>query len=115
MRRAGASLQPARSTAPTVQSAVARAGTSPVTAILDLPSGYGRVARWFRTAYPAAKLTVSDTQPEAMAFCADHLGATAVLAAVDGSHWTSLPGPYDIIWCGSLLTHFDSDEWGRHA
>lgn len=97
-----------------VQHAATRAGVGPVTAILDLPSGYGRVTRWLRTAYPAARLTVSDTQPDGIAFCVEHLGATGVLAAVDGRHWVSLPGPYDIIWCGSLLTHFDAAEWRRH-
>lgn len=97
-----------------VQQAVARAGGGRVEAILDLPSGYGRVARWFRTEYPTAQLTVSDTLAPGVAFCVEHLGATGVQAAVDGSHWASLPGPYDIIWCGSLLTHFDRDQWINH-
>ena len=97
-----------------VQDGATLASSGPIAAILDLPSGYGRIARWFRTAYPTAQLTVSDTQQEAVDFCSAQLGATGVLATVDGSHWKSLPGPYDIIWCGSLLTHFDSDEWINH-
>jgi len=97
-----------------VQQAVARSGNKQIDAILDLPGGFGRVARWFRTAYPAAQLTVCDTQGPGVAFCVEHLSATGVQAAVDGSHWDSLSGPYDIIWCGSLLTHFDRDQWIDH-
>ena len=97
-----------------VQSAARLAGVGPITAILDLPSGYGRIARWFRTAYPGAQLTVSDTQQAAVTFCVERLGTAGVLATVDGSHWKLLPGPFDIIWCGSLLTHFDADEWVNH-
>lgn len=97
-----------------VQGAARLAGVGPITAILDLPSGYGRIARWLRTAYPGAQLTVSDTQQAAVTFCVERLGTAGVLATVDGSHWRLLPGPFDIIWCGSLLTHFDADEWVNH-
>jgi SAM-dependent methyltransferase len=97
-----------------VQQAVARSGHDRIEAILDLPCGYGRVARWFRTAYPAAQLTVCDTQGRGVAFCVEHLRATGVPATGDGGHWASLPGPYDIIWCGSLLTHFDRNQWLIH-
>ena len=97
-----------------VQAAVAQAGTTTVNSILDLPCGFGRVGRWFRTAYPAAKLAACDTQLPGVEFCIEHLGAEGVQAELDGSHWTKLPGPYDIIWCGSLLTHFDRDQWVNH-
>jgi 2-polyprenyl-3-methyl-5-hydroxy-6-metoxy-1,4-benzoquinol methylase len=97
-----------------VQQAVTLAGGGRIEAILDLPCGYGRVARWLRTAYPAARLTMSDTHGPAVAFCVEQLGATGVQAAIDGRHWAALPGPYDIIWCGSLLTHLDRDEWITH-
>lgn len=97
-----------------VQDACALAGCERVEAVLDLPCGHGRVARWLRAAYPKAKLVVSDTQGPGVSFCMDHLGATGAQAMPDGSHWNALPGPYDIIWCGSLLTHFDRDQWLVH-
>ncbi len=90
------------------------AGTGRIEAVLDLPCGFGRVARWLRTAYPAAHLAVSDTQAHGVQFCREELGATGVIAHGDGRHWADLPGPYDIIWCGSLLTHFDWVEWVSH-
>lgn len=97
-----------------VQHAIALAGNKQVERILDLPCGHGRVARWFRTAYPHAHLVVSDTLVDGVTFCAAHLNATGVPATVEGTHWDSLPGPYDVIWCGSLLTHFDRADWRNH-
>lgn len=97
-----------------VQQAVRLGGGGPVHAILDLPSGHGRVARWFRTVYPDARLTVSDTSAAGVAFCMEALQATGVVASVEGGHWEQLTGPYDVIWCGSLLTHFDESQWSVH-
>jgi len=97
-----------------LQQASARAGGAPVDSILDLPGGFGRVARWLRVAYPAARVTVCDIQQPGVAFCVEQLGVTGVMAKLDGSHWAALPGPYDMIWCGSLLTHLGRDEWINH-
>lgn len=97
-----------------LQQAHARAGGGRLDAILDLPSGYGRVARWLRQAYPEAQLTVCDIQQTAVDFCVAHLGVTGVTAQRDGSHWSALRGPYDTIWCGSLLTHLDQPQWVEH-
>ena len=107
-------LQIGREALALVQDAWALAGCERVEAILDLPCGHGRVARWLRSAYPTAKLVVSDTQGPGVSFCIDRLGATGVQATLDGRHWAALPGPYDIIWCGSLLTHIDRDQWLIH-
>lgn len=97
-----------------VQHAATLAGCTCIGSVLDLPCGYGRVARWFRTAYPTAQITVSDTQTAGVDFCVQHLGATGVHATLDDLHWEKLPGPYDVIWCGSLLTHFDRKQWITH-
>jgi hypothetical protein len=97
-----------------VQAACLLGGCERVESILDLPSGHGRVTRWLRTAYPAARIAVSDTQGAGVDFCIEHFGATGVQANSDGRHWGSLAGPYDVIWCGSLLTHFGRDRWLEH-
>jgi Methyltransferase domain len=97
-----------------VQAAVAQTGGGQVTSILDLPCGFGRVGRWLRTAYPEATLSVSDTQKAGVDFCIRELSARGLQAQLDGSHWADLPGPYDIIWCGSLLTHFGREQWITH-
>jgi len=97
-----------------VQAACLLGGCEQVESILDLPSGHGRVARWLRTAYPEARIAVSDTQGAGVNFCIEHFGVTGVLAHVDGRHWGDLAGPYDVIWCGSLLTHLDREQWLEH-
>jgi cyclopropane fatty-acyl-phospholipid synthase-like methyltransferase len=79
--------------------------------ILDLPSGHGRVLRALRTAFPRAEITASDRDQDAVTFCARTFRATGVITA-ENVLSTSLGGPYDLIWCGSLLTHLDSERWG---
>ncbi len=97
-----------------VQNACTLTEAKHIGAILDLPCGYGRVARWLRTAYPTARLTACDIQKPAVEFCVEHMKTVGVQAAVDGSHWGALTGPYDVIWCGSLLTHLGRDQWVDH-
>jgi len=97
-----------------LQEASAGTGNPRIENILDLPCGHGRVARWLRQAYPEARLSVSDLQEPGVDFCIAQLGATGVVAALDGSHWAALTGPFDLIWCGSLLTHLGRDQWIDH-
>jgi SAM-dependent methyltransferase len=79
-------------------------------AILDMPSGHGRVLRWLKAAYPDAKLTACDLLPDGVDFCAEHLGATPVYS----SPWPTADAfsdRYDLIFVGSLLTHVDVPLW----
>src|SRR5438128_2640807 len=73
--------------------------------ILDLPCGYGRVLRHLRVAYPKADITACNIQREGVDFCAEKLGARPVYRADD------LEGEFDLIWCGSLLTHLPLESW----
>jgi SAM-dependent methyltransferase len=61
-----------------------------VRSILDLPSGHGRVTRILRAEYPDARLAACDIDHDGVDFCAD---------------------TFDLIWCGSLLTHMDEPQW----
>lgn len=72
--------------------------------ILDLPSGHGRVLRFLRAAYPGAEIVAAELDPDAVGFCARTFGAEP--AVVAGPASTDLPGTFDLIWCGSLITHF---------
>lgn len=81
-----------------------------VESILDLPSGYGRVLRILKAAFPDASLTACDIDKRGIAFCADALGATPV-EGMDDPADTELGGPFDLIWCGSLLTHVGEPVW----
>ncbi len=77
---------------------------STVRRILDLPCGHGRVLRFLRAAFPAAELTACDLNRDGVDFCAARLGAVPVYSDVDPNRVALKPG-FDLIWCGSLLTH----------
>jgi SAM-dependent methyltransferase len=94
-----------------IKAGIAAAGAPAPRRILDLPSGYGRVLRHLKAEWPNATLTAMDLDAEAVAFCANTFGARPVVSrqplwevdAGDGHH---------LLWCGSLLTHFDQPDWG---
>ena len=80
--------------------------------ILDYACAYGRVLRWLRAAYPDAELVAADIFGEPPAFCEQELGADeAVLVPQDPSSLDL--GVFDLIWCGSLLSHTDVAAWER--
>jgi SAM-dependent methyltransferase len=72
-------------------------------AILDFPSGYGRVARYLRGAFPDAKIHVGDIWQDAVTWTANQFRADIIEADADFS--ARFAARYDIIYCGSLLTH----------
>jgi SAM-dependent methyltransferase len=74
--------------------------------ILDLPCGHGRVMRALEVAFPAAALTACDIDRDAVDFCSRTFGARPVYA-MESPGDTVLSGSFDLIWCGSLITHFD--------
>lgn len=83
-----------------------------VNAILDLPCGHGRVARHLRAAFPNATLTVCDVEVSAVDFCARTFNGVPVISVPDLTQ-VRLPGPFDVIWVGSLFTHIDADRCRR--
>jgi SAM-dependent methyltransferase len=85
-------------------------GNSDPENILDLPSGHGRVLRMLRAAYPDARLTACDLNRDAVDYCASIFGAIPAYSTEDPSE-IDLGSAFDLIWCGSLLTHLDADRW----
>jgi SAM-dependent methyltransferase len=78
--------------------------------ILDFGSGYGRILRQFKAAYPEARLAACDIQRDAVDFCAETFGAEPIYAADDPGQ-TELQGEFDLIWVGSLFTHLAAPRW----
>jgi SAM-dependent methyltransferase len=78
--------------------------------ILDFACGYGRVLRFFKAAFPQARLTACDISREAVDFCAEAFGATPVYSAEDPGR-IELEGPFDAVWVGSLFTHVAEPRW----
>jgi SAM-dependent methyltransferase len=83
----------------------ARAGT-PRT-ILDMPCGFGRVIRSLTARFPNASIYACDIRPAAVRFCSRRFGAQGVIATAEPEELT-FPTSFDLIWCSSLITHFDA-------
>ena len=76
--------------------------------ILDFPCGYGRVLRFLRAKYPDAEITACEIDPAALDFCRETFSAKPVMSEKDFSR-LSLHQEFDLIWCGSLITHIDEE------
>jgi SAM-dependent methyltransferase len=76
--------------------------------ILDFACGYGRVLRFIKARFPAAEITVSDLDGKALEFCRRCFSVRAVRSSANFKRMTSC-GSFDLIWCGSLITHIDEN------
>ncbi|MCC0804698.1 class I SAM-dependent methyltransferase [Methylobacterium sp. W2] len=85
-------------------------GQSPAR-IIDFPSGYGRALRWFKHEWPEAELFAVETDGHALEFTTERFGATPIQAHPRLE--MQIPGDADLIFTGSLLTHFDEWQWDR--
>jgi SAM-dependent methyltransferase len=79
---------------------------SDVGRILDFPCGYGRVLRFLRARFPAASITASDIDPVALDFCSHTFSVKSLLSNTDLKN-LSMSEKFDLIWCGSLITHLN--------
>ena len=75
------------------------------TRILDFPSGHGRVLRFLKAKFPNAEITAGDIIHEAVDYCVKTFGAKPLYSQENLKQF-SAEGRYDLIWCGSLVTHF---------
>jgi CBS domain-containing protein/SAM-dependent methyltransferase len=98
-----AALQP-------IRLALAAAGRDSVGNLLDFGSGHGRVLRALKAAFPDARLTACDLDPDAVDFCARTFGASPVYSNVDPAR-IRIDDRFDLIWSGSLFTHIDAPRW----
>jgi SAM-dependent methyltransferase len=81
-----------------------------LSSILDLPSGHGRVTRILRAEFPAARIAACDIDHGGVDFCAETFGATPVYGH-ERPQDIQIDDTFDLIWCGSLLTHMDRPRW----
>ncbi len=78
--------------------------------ILDYPCGFGRVLRHLRRRYPDARIMASDLNKDGVGFSAHTFDAIPMNAPERPADF-HLEESFDLIFCGSLLTHFDEDLW----
>jgi SAM-dependent methyltransferase len=84
-------------------------GQSAISRILDLPCGYGRVLRFLRARYPAADITASEIEDDALVFCEREFSVTPLRSTKKLTD-LSCSDQFDLIWCGSLVTHLDEES-----
>jgi SAM-dependent methyltransferase len=99
-----------RTTIRRVRLAMLQTRKTEVHRILDFGSGYGRIIRQFKAAFPDARLAACDILREAVDFCAETFGAEPIYAADDPGE-TELEGQFDLMWLGSLFTHLAAPRW----
>ncbi len=80
--------------------------------ILDFGCGYARVLRWLRPQHHYAEITACELDQSCIDFCAKHWGALPVLSSTDVSE-INFDRKFDLIWCGSVLTHLDQEAWEK--
>jgi SAM-dependent methyltransferase len=93
--------------------ALAMGSLQKVETILDLPCGHGREARHLCAVFPEASFTFCDLNRTGVDFCTKTFGGRGVYSVPDLTQ-VRLPGPFDVIWVGSLFTHVDqrrTAEW----
>lgn len=93
-----------------IKAGLMAANLSSPTNILDMGCGHGRVLRMLKAYFPEARLTACDIEAEAVDFCAETFGADKAYSNVNLGEIV-LSEKFDLIWCGSLLTHLDIPYW----
>jgi len=83
----------------------------PVKTLIDFPSGYGRALRWFKREWPDATTYAVETDVRALDFVQATFEALPIVA--DAKLEMEIPAGADLIFSGSLLTHFDDWQWDR--
>ena len=95
-----------------IANAMILTGRTDLPRILDLPCGHGRVTRCLRAVFPESEIVGCDLLRDGVEFCARQYGAVPVHSVVEPEE-IPLPGEFDLIWVGSLLTHLDEDHCRR--
>jgi len=90
-----------------IEEGLAAAGLKDVHQILDLPCGGGRVLRFLVHRFPDAEVTACELESGPVKFCARAFGAHPAYSSRDLAT-VALERTFDLIWCGSLVTHLNA-------
>jgi SAM-dependent methyltransferase len=76
--------------------------------VLDFPCGYGRVLRLLKEMFPDSQIVGAEIDAAALNFCRRTFSVQGYASSpARGLRSLSLPHRFDLIWCGSLITHID--------
>lgn len=93
-----------------ILAALKAAGLSNIRNILDFGCGCGRVMKHLRPSFPNARMTGSDIDPEAIAWCSTNLGSVGTFAVNEAL--PPLPfadRQFDFVYGISVFTHLPED------
>ncbi len=93
-----------------IRLAMEEIGAEAPTTILDLPCGHGRILRVLTAAFPDAQITAAEIDVDMVRFCTN-MFACLPMYSEDSPRSMELDQRFDLIWCGSLLTHLDEPLW----
>jgi SAM-dependent methyltransferase len=88
--------------------AMIKAGVDRFSNVLDLPCGSGRVLRHLVRFLPEASIIACDIDPGHVQFCRRQFASVPLVSRPD-LRQVDLDRQIDLLWCGSLLTHFPAD------
>lgn len=71
---------------------------------LDLGCGYGRVVRWLARRIDPDRITVTDLDSSAVAFCRAEFGVRGFVCSADPASLL-VTGNHDVVWMGSVISH----------
>jgi SAM-dependent methyltransferase len=91
-----------------IDEALERATLNDRRTILDLPCGGGRVMRFLVQRFPNAEITACELEAGPVNFCVRTFGAKPAFSSRHLDQ-VSLGKEFDLIWCGSLVTHLNEN------
>ena len=92
-----------------IDNALSKVDERRIKKVLDMPCGFGRVLRFLIHRFPGADFTGVDLEESGVDFCAETLGVKGVYSKKNLEE-LSLDGSFDLIWCGSLITHLGPED-----
>jgi SAM-dependent methyltransferase len=104
-------LSVGRSAVEVIARALIATGKTEITSVLDLPCGAGRVTRHLSAFLPEAALFCGDLDKQGEAFVVETFGARPIVVTTDFGE--APPRQFDLIFVGSLVTHFDALLFAR--
>jgi SAM-dependent methyltransferase len=98
-----------------IRLAMLAADVKKVKRVLDFGCAYGRVLRSLRAAFPEASITACDLRKNELEWCQKTFGPNDVVPVESAFEPddVKLEGNFDLIWCGSILTHISKEQWTR--
>lgn len=91
-----------------IDEAIDSASLKEMRSILDFPCGSGRVLRFLVHRFPGAEITACELGRDPVEFCVRTFGASPAYSSVNPDE-VSLGKEFDLIWCGSLVTHLNAE------